>query len=394
MLRLAREVRLRIVAADPAGVLTKLVADNIEPRKVEWVDIFTVEMLIPYSKLLEAQKGIERYGANSSIVTRTGVLWQLMCLLSRPVILIGFAVILFLTVFLPERILFLQVTGNETVAEKQIVEYVKESGLCFGVKAADVRSENTKNYLLSQLPQLQWVGVTTAGCVATVRVQERSIPETPAYNGETVAGIVAACDGVVTDMTVQNGTPLVSVGQSVKAGDMLISGYTDCGRVVTVEKADGEVYAHTLREMTLLLGGNRLVRGEKTEEHCCYQLLIEKKVINLCNDSGIHDSTCVKMYSEYYFVLPGGFQLPVSVIKQTCVAYDLQTETVHVSGDWMDEYAREYLLKKIVAGQILECITQEREDESCLAFRFVYACHEMIGQQKIEEIVEQYAEDN
>ena len=393
-MRLGREVRLRIVAADPVRMLAKLVDGNIEPRDLEWIDELTVEMRIPYSALSGARTVMHENGADYRITAKEGFLWQMMGLVTRPVMLIGLAVILLLAVILPKRVLFVRILGNETVAEKQILEYVRESGLRFGVKASYVRSENTKNYLLSQLPQLQWVGVTTNGCIATVRVKERSLPDSAEDGGGTVTGIVAVCDGVITDLTVESGNPLITVGQSVKAGDILISGYTDCGRVVTVSKAAGEVYAHTLREITLVTHNSRLVRGYKTDEHRCYQLFIGKKVINLCNDSGIHDSTCVKMYSEYCLVLPGGFRLPVSVVKQTCAAYDLQTETVQEATDWADDYARKYLLKKIVAGQILEGAAQDNRNESCGEFRYIYACHEMIGQLKYEEIVEQYAEDN
>ena len=39
--------------------------------------------------------------------------------------------------------------------------------------------------------------------------------------------------------------------------------------------------------------------------------VIGKKVINLCNHSGIIDESCVRMYLEDYWSFPGGFQLPV-----------------------------------------------------------------------------------
>ena len=90
-------------------------------------------------------------------------------------------------------------------------------------------------------------GVNTSGCVATVSVRERTDPEVTEQDS-AVSNIVASRDGFIVSATVTRGNFLCRVGQSVKAGQVLISGYTDCGICIQATRAEGEIYAQTSRD--------------------------------------------------------------------------------------------------------------------------------------------------
>ena len=118
-------------------------------------------------------------------------------------------------------------------------------------------------------------------------------------------------------------------------------------------------------------------------------------MINLCNHSGIRDATCVKMYEEDNLTLPGDFQLPISLIKISHQCYDITsaeiTDDVYL---WLPQYARMYLQTQMIAGEILnEDLVWNISDQICM-LTGSYACQEMIGQVKSEEIVNHHAEDN
>ena len=76
-----------------------------------------------------------------------------------------------------------------------------------------------------------------------------------------VGSIVASRDGVITSITTTKGTPLCKAGQAVKAGQILISGYTDCGISIRADPAEGEVFAETYREMMTLYASKRARRS-------------------------------------------------------------------------------------------------------------------------------------
>ena len=71
-----------------------------------------------------------------------------------------------------------------------------------------------------------------------------------AYNNAP-GSIVAAQNGVIKQITASKGTIVCQIGQQINKGDVLISGYTNCGIVLRAGSAAGEIYARTLHKVTV-----------------------------------------------------------------------------------------------------------------------------------------------
>lgn len=334
---------------------------------------------------------LKKRGDTVKIVGRKGVYWRIMGLLHRPVLAAGMLFLLFLTLYLPTRVLFVRVEGNESVPTNLVLEQAQRCGICFWANRREVRSEKIKNALLGAIPELQWVGVNTEGCIATISVRERSLTQAEqAQRG--VSSIVAARDGVVTEVTALKGNALCKVGQAVKAGEVLISGYTDLGLTIQATRAEGEVFAETKRYAAAVTPNTWTKKGEILRTEKKYALLIGKKQINFYKDSGISPATCDKMYSEYYVLLPGGFQLPVALIVEAYIYYDCTVQPVpeDMLEATLADFTRNYLADQMIAGQILEerMTTEQLQQRTCLYAEF--SCLEMIGRVQSEEIIKSY----
>ena len=171
------------------------------------------------------------------------------------------------------------------------------------------------------MPQLQWAGVSTSGCVAIITVHERNVKE-PAREKEGVCSIVAARDGIITEMTVLRGNGLCKPGMAVKAGQVLISGYQDCGICIRAAHAEGEILAYTQHCLMAVCPINRVIRSETLGRKEKYSLIIGKKEINFMKYSGISGSSCVKIYEQKYMTLPGGFVLPIVFARESTIYYE------------------------------------------------------------------------
>ena len=391
----ARHFRIQIVSAELEKLLTKLLNENVEMMDIIRLDSLTVEVVIQRKQISDFLGVMRKYEVNYHIISKDGFLWKIFALRKRPVLLAGIVLFVICSLLLPERILFIHVTGNETISDTLILSEAEKMGISFGIKASDVRSEELKNQLLQKIPKLQWVGITTYGSCAVIQVEERSKPAQQITQKEMISSIIASRDGVITQMTVHRGNPICKTGQTVNAGDVLVSGYTDCGIKLKAESAQAEIFAHTIRESLIVSPLTAISRTAVKGKHTCYLIRVGKKVINLCNHSGILDGTCVKMYQEDFLTLPGGFQLPVSLIQvryefYECSDFNLQ----HDDFGWLPQSARTYVCSQMIAGEILsEDIQWNCYDEICV-FVGIYSCHEMIGQVKYEEIWEKNAEDN
>lgn len=386
---LAGVFSIEMISASPAEMLTAINDNGITVFDIVQTGDLSVKGNIYRSDYIRMEKLLARRGEEMKIIQKKGVFWTIAGLRKRPVLLVALAIYMVLIFYLPTRVLFVRVEGNQTVSAIKILEEAENCGIYFGASRREVRSERMKNALLAAVPQLQWAGVNTVGCVAVISVQERSIaPENGVTGG--VSSIVAKCDGVIQELTVLRGNALCKVGQAVKAGQVLVSGYTDCGITVKAETAEAEVYAetrHALEVITPVLFDERMVQ---IREETNYSLLIGKKLINLFKGSGISDSSCVKMYKKYDLTLPGDFRLPVGLITEHYFFYDQQStsESDENAFSWVKCQSEEYLLEQMLAGKILETelVTQLRAD---VFYQYgEYACLEMIGQVHSEEILQ------
>lgn len=382
------KIQVQFVSGDHSDLLSRYNRANIPVFNLTETDELTARCTIrrqDYEKFSEISF---RAGAEIKVLSESGLNQYVKRIFHRWVLLGGILGIVMMSLYLPSRVLFIQVKGNSNVPTTKIIESAEICGIGFGASRREVRSEKIKNSLISVLPELQWVGVNTYGCVAEISVKEKTLPREDSASAG-ISSIVAATDGIIRDLTVTQGNALCSVGQAVKEGQVLISGYTDCGLLLIGTQAEGEVYAETRRSSTTVTPLNYRVRKEETGKKRSFSLQIGKKLINFNNGSGISDTSCDKMYEKEYIMLPGGFYLPVAFITETVTDYQSEDicGTEQESFDWLSEESKSYLLKQMVAGKLLTA--EERRDlsDGLCTIDGIYTCLEMIGRIQNEESI-------
>ena len=379
---------LEITSADITGFLNKLNHANINLISINYISDLTVSVEISQIYYKKLQTIADKHGAGLKVLWKKGIYWTLLGFLKRPVLVIFAVSLLLLSYFLSNRILFVCVDGNTTISSNLILESAAECGIHFGVSRRQVRSELLKNSLLEKIPQLQWAGVNTQGCTAIISVREKTIAEKEKKGANNVCSIVAARDGIIQNCIVYKGNPLCTVGQAVKAGQTLVSGYIDCGLVIKTTKADAEIRALTFHELTFVSPMPTAKKGEVINSRNEYAILVGKNLIKLTKDSGNLGATCDKIYEENYLHLPGGFILPIAIIKQTSFYYEEITDlTTSVENEhWLNNFAQAYLQRNMIAGEIISAQTELLQAQGLNRLNGKFACIEMIGQTKYEQM--------
>jgi len=393
---MAGMVKVSLTCADPAAALMEISSQGIVIyhafRSEEDITTFFSIRRQDYRRLKSIT---DRRGYDLRLLRRGGLYWTAKGFLKRPVLLIGLAVLLYLTAWIPTRVFFIRIDGNTQIPTRMILETCEQCGISFGASRSAVRSEKVKNALLEAIPQLQWAGINTSGCVATITVKERSSGMNQTDPGG-VSSIVASRDGIIRECTVTKGNALCKVGQAVKEGEVLVSGYTDCGITTKAIRAEAEVYALTQREIEVFTPMNFDKKVLASRQEKKYSLIIGKKRINLYKGSGISDTTCDKICSETVLTLPGGFALPVILVTEAWTYYDCQEEALEEadSAKTLQDFTERYLFGQMVAGQILSRGEQLKSDGGFYTMHGKYACLEMIGRVRDEEIITPDGEQN
>lgn len=239
-----------------------------------------------------------------------------------------------------------EITDTAGLSESVLREALRECGVDVGQSNLGFSQDLARNALLRRLPQLRWVTVNLRG--GTAEVILRPARDTPPIEAEDeCADIVARCGGYITQVHALRGNAAVTVGQTVTAGQVLISGeavgrYTSHGAT----RAIGTVRARTWYELSAAAP----VEAEKTRRGDCvctrWALIFGKRRINFYKGCSICPSGCAKMSEETVFAVEGVLSLPLRLVRER--VYETQSVGVAEAGD--AERMREQLVQRLRAA--------------------------------------------
>ncbi len=166
-------------------------------------------------------------------------------------LLAGAVILLAALLFMGSFIWRIDIVGAEQVSETDIRNVLRDLGVRRGVLRDSIDAVDVARQMILRLPDLSWAAVNLRGSVATVEVKERVEPPVR-VDDQVPHNVVAQKTGFITAMEVYEGQPTVKVGDSVAAGDILVSGIMEDknGRSRTVH-ARARVVAQTRESLSL-----------------------------------------------------------------------------------------------------------------------------------------------
>ena len=216
----------------------------------------------------------------------------------------------------------IDVTGNVEVDERAILKALEDVSIGIGTFGPSVVSESVANDILLELPELSWIAINVSGSHAQVLVRERiPVPEIIDENAATM--VYAVKSGLISDMHVLEGRGLVAKGDTVLAGDVLVSGAMESLSSGTrYVHASAEIYARTWYELSARMPLSYYQKVYSGQENTKNTLKIVKKNVNLQFNSGISWSNYDKIKKESILQLPTGNILPATIVREVYSEYE------------------------------------------------------------------------
>lgn len=358
------ECRLRLTGASPQLCLNLFSAEGIAFWDIVREDDLHYCVSMRPRAVKAAQRLALRAYCTAEVRRERGLLRDLKKLRGRPVLLLGLPAALAAGFVFQSFVWSVEVQGNERVHPQTVVRALQELGVGVGTWAPSIDCKGIKNPLLNLVPELSWAAVNRSGGKLTVLVSERSRPEQerPIYSA---GNIVAAQDGVLTEVSVLEGMRLCKVGDTVRKGQVLVSGFEDYGLCLKGVCAQAEIYGQTWHSMLVVTPLKEEEKRYTGREWTQRTLIVGRKRINLSGNSRISVDNCDKMITEKKLSLPG-YDFPVTLETATYREYETVLRSVWEPETLLEQAFRRMTLGSMVAGKI--------ESESCAVTRTGELC--------------------
>ena len=228
-------------------------------------------------------------------------------------------------VILSQRFVWdVRVIGNTTMTESEVLEELSACGFGIGSYIPGFGAGELENRVLIASDKIAWISVYLDGTVATVQVIERGTAP-PSEDLAKPANLVAAFDGQIETLELYRGNCLVTVGQAVKKGDLLVSGiYDSQTQGMRYTRASGKVFARAWQQIRVeiplqyeekVFGESK--RGDVTLNFFGFSTKILKSTGNVTG-------SCDIIEDEKGINWLGGVSLPIGLTVSTCFPYEIR----------------------------------------------------------------------
>lgn len=195
-----------------------------------------------FKQLPELRRGT---GADIHIVGKHGIPFLIHRYRYRYGLPIGAAAFIIVLLVLSQFVWSVEIEGNNTVSEKQLSEICGSIGIRQGMLRSELSAAVDAQRLLLNAPELSWAALNLEGSVLTVSVSEIKKELYP--EDLSPCDLRAAADGTVVKIDITAGEPAVRVGDTVRKGDVLVSGIKESPEGTSFVQASGTVTARTQR---------------------------------------------------------------------------------------------------------------------------------------------------
>lgn len=273
-------------------------------------------MNIGAEEFKQAIKIAKKHGCKIQINKKHGLPFILKKYKKRKIFFLLLLLVLVSIYILSRFIWNIEIDGNTTIDRNEIIQALNDGGLNVGTLKSKVNTEEIINQIRYKRDDIAWIGIELTGTNAIVKIVESEVkPEI--VNDSDYCNIVASKDGIIEKATAQNGTIMVTNGQEVKKGDIIIAGYME-GKYTDryYVNAQGEVKAkvtYTQNEKIYKKETKKEKTGNSENKYAIkinnFKINFYKTLSKYENYDTMYTSKKIKLFSDFY--------LPIEIIKYT-----------------------------------------------------------------------------
>jgi similar to stage IV sporulation protein len=377
-------IRVQVECPYPERLVNVCAQNGIEFWELERVSPTAVHISMHIDGYRKLGSLAGRAGLDIRQVRKSGVPFFLWKIRKRYFLLAGM-LLMFLTVWgLSLFVWEIDVKGNREISSQEILAALKDLGVGVGTFGPSISSEAISNNMILRLPGLAWIAVNVSGSHADVLIRER-VPKPAILDEYAPVMVYAVKSGIIARMSVLEGARVQTEGDTVQAGDILVTGIMDSlvsGRRTV--HAMAEVTARTWYDFAAsmtLSATEKMYTGAKETKTA---MIFAGRRLNFYFNSRIPFEYYDKMTKVNILKLPTGNVLPIQIVTEKYAEYapkDVRMTILRAEEILQKELVGR-LERMIGSGKITDTVFETTEESSVLTVTLHAECLEQIAAER------------
>ncbi|MEG1415402.1 MAG: sporulation protein YqfD [Clostridium sp.] len=244
------EIRLKVESLEIEKFLNLSTKAKVRMWDIEREDFTTISFSMYQEDFKHLKRIVRKTGSRTKVRRKNGMNFIYSKINRRKFFAIGSLVFLLLIFIFSSLILRIEITGNKNVENKRIINCLEKSGITYGKLKYGYDLRQIETSILEDIKEVSVVTIKFIGTKVKIDVIERTMPPT-IDSVDIPRDIIAKKEGVISGITALKGARVVTIGDYVKKGDILIAGVVkdDEGIPLKVTEATGKVTAKTWVEI-------------------------------------------------------------------------------------------------------------------------------------------------
>ncbi len=280
----------------------------------------------------------------------------------------------------------INVSGNNEISSEDIINTAKDCGICPGILKKRIDVSSTEQMIMSKLGNIAWMSVNIEGSCVNIIVKEKIV--SPEIVGESEpCNIIASKDGQIERLETYKGTPVVSAGDIVTKGQLLVSGVVEGPDFKSgLTDADCKVFAKTKHKVERKIPLTTVQAKDTGKIVKKYRIKAFGKEFSIWSPKKIDDTyRCENSSNNAKFF---GVDIPIVLYTEKWYEQECSEKTI------TSEEAKKEIVEELSKIQyennqdikILEKFEEEREENGEYIYNVIFSCIENIGKREKIEI--------
>ncbi len=238
-------VDVKVYGETPERLINTCIARGIRIWNVSHYEKFVLfSIMMRDYKIIRLLRKETDKNIKVKLIRKYGLPFRIRKAVSRLGIIVGLIIFASINIYLSNFIWRIEVTGNKSVSNEDILNACKKEGIDIGICINQIDTYNSAHRIALGFKEIAWMSLNIEGSQLTVNISEA---ERTQHINKNPRNIVATRNGVIKQIEVISGNKNVQIGQTVNKGELLVSGVSEYGNTTHYIASEGVVLAETLR---------------------------------------------------------------------------------------------------------------------------------------------------